>query len=52
MKSYLFALDVGNGGTRAVMVGEGDAVIASATREHQPFVSPHDGWAEQHPQEW
>jgi xylulokinase len=28
------------------------AVIASGTEEHQPFASPHPGWAEQDPRDW
>src|SRR2546430_8379025 len=52
MKSYLLGLDVGTGGTRAVLVGKDGAIISSATREHQPFASPHDGWAEQDPDDW
>jgi xylulokinase len=27
-------------------------VVASATEEHQPFASPHIGWAEQNPEDW
>jgi xylulokinase len=27
-------------------------MLASATEEHQPFASPHVGWAEQHPEDW
>jgi len=27
-------------------------VISSATEDHQPFVSPQIGWAEQHPEDW
>jgi len=52
MKSYLLGLDVGTGGTRAVLVSKDGAIISSATREHQPFASPHDGWAEQDPDDW
>src|SRR2546425_4278309 len=52
MKSYLLGLDVGTGGTRAVLVSKDGAIISSATREHQPFASPHEGWAEQHPEDW
>ena len=52
MKSYLLGLDVGTGGTRAIILGKGDAIISSATREHQPIVSPREGWAEQHPEDW
>src|SRR5437870_12978710 len=52
MKSYLLGLDVGTGGTRAVLVGKAGSIISSATREHQPFASPHNGWAEQEPHCW
>jgi len=27
-------------------------VVASATEEHAPFVSPQIGWAEQQPDDW
>ena len=27
-------------------------VVASGTEEHQPFASPHPGWAEQDPRDW
>jgi sugar (pentulose or hexulose) kinase len=47
MKSYLLGLDVGTGGTLALLIGKDGAIISSATREHQPFASPHNGWAEQ-----
>jgi xylulokinase len=52
MKSYLLGLDVGTGGTRAVLIGKDGAIISSATRDHQRFVSPDDGWAEQDPDDW
>jgi xylulokinase len=52
MKSFLLGLDVGTGGTRAIILDKGGAIISSATREHQPFVSPREGWAEQHPEDW
>jgi len=45
-------IDVGTGGTRAVLVDEGGAVVASATREHAPFASPEVGWAEQDARDW
>ena len=28
------------------------AVVAAGTEEHQPFASPHPGWAEQDPRDW
>ena len=48
----LLGIDVGTGGTRAVVVGEGGAVVASATAEHAPFASPQTGWAEQDARDW
>jgi xylulokinase len=43
---------VGTGGTRALLIDESGAVVASAIHEHQPFASPRSGWAEQDPQDW
>jgi xylulokinase len=48
----LLGIDVGTGGTRAVVVDEGGSVLASATAEHAPFASPQTGWAEQDPRDW
>ena len=48
----LLGIDVGTGGTRAVVVDEAGAVVASATSEHAPFASPQIGWAEQDPRDW
>ena len=45
-------IDVGTGGTRAVVVDPDGNVVASATAEHIPFASPHAGWAEQDPEDW
>jgi len=45
-------IDVGTGGTRAVIVDESGQVVASAASEHQPFRAPHPGWAEQDPEDW
>jgi xylulokinase len=45
-------LDVGTGGTRAVLIDENGRVVASAASEHAPFRSPHPGWAEQDPEDW
>jgi xylulokinase len=43
---------VGTGGTRAVLVSEDGAVLASSTAEHAPFTSPETAWAEQEPSDW
>ncbi len=48
----LLGIDVGTGGTRAVVVDEAGRVVASATSEHEPFASPQIGWAEQDPRDW
>ena len=48
----LLGIDVGTGGTRAVVVDENGSVVASATAEHAPFASPQTGWAEQEPRDW
>lgn len=48
----LLGIDVGTGGTRAVVVDKKGSVIASATAEHAPFASPRTGWAEQDPRDW
>jgi xylulokinase len=49
---YVLGIDVGTGGTRAVLVDNAGAIAASATSEHLPFASPHTGWAEQDPHDW
>jgi len=48
----LLGIDVGTGGTRALLIDESGAVTASAIHEHEPFASPRSGWAEQEPQDW
>ncbi|HST51721.1 MAG TPA: xylulokinase [Pyrinomonadaceae bacterium] len=45
-------IDVGTGGSRAVMIDASGKVVASATVEHEPFASPQTGWAEQDPRDW
>ena len=45
-------IDVGTGGTRAVIIDPDGNIFASATSEHTPFASPHTGWAEQDPEDW
>jgi xylulokinase len=48
----LLGIDVGTGGTRAVLLDEEGRVLSSATAEHAPMASPHLGWAEQDPRDW
>jgi xylulokinase len=45
-------IDVGTGGTRALLMDPAGRVVASGTEEHRPFASPHPGWAEQDPLDW
>lgn len=45
-------IDIGTGGSRAVLIDDTGRVKASATAEHAPFASPQIGWAEQDPTDW
>jgi len=45
-------VDVGTGGTRAVLVDRDGRVVASQSTEHAPIHSEHIGWAEQDPDDW
>jgi xylulokinase len=49
--AYL-GIDVGTGGTRALVIDAHGNVTASASAEHQHFASPKPGWAEQDPRDW
>src|SRR5689334_10845531 len=50
--TYVLGIDVGTGGTRALIVDQAGRVISSSTEEHVPFASPKIGWAEQDPRDW
>jgi xylulokinase len=45
-------IDVGTGGSRAVLIDTAGKIVSSATVEHKPFISPQTGWAEQDPHDW
>jgi xylulokinase len=45
-------IDVGTGGTRAVLIGREGRVLASSASDHAPIHSAHIGWAEQDPHDW
>ena len=49
---YCLGIDVGTGGTRAVLIDGAGRIIASETIEHIAFASPQTGWAEQDPDDW
>lgn len=49
---YFLGIDVGTGGSRALVIDESGAIISSAAEEHRPFASPQIGWAEQDPTDW
>jgi xylulokinase len=48
----LLGIDIGTGGTRAVLLDGDGRVVSSAMAAHPPFASPHAGWAEQNPDDW
>jgi xylulokinase len=52
MPMYVLGIDVGTGGTRALILDQTGRIMASATEEHEPFASPQIGWAEQRPDDW
>ncbi|MEO6983504.1 MAG: xylulokinase [Edaphobacter sp.] len=45
-------VDVGTGGTRAILIDRAGRVVASATSEHAAVRSERIGWAEQSPEDW
>ena len=49
--NYL-GIDVGTGGTRALVIDANGTVVASASAEQENFASPRPGWAEQDPRDW
>lgn len=45
-------IDVGTGGTRALVIDRTGKVLASHSANHAPIRSEHIGWAEQDPADW
>ena len=45
-------MDVGTGGTRALLIDESGIIVASAQSEHAAFRAEQPGWAEQDPADW
>ena len=53
MAEQLFlGMDVGTGGTRAVVINRSGSIVASASAEHAAFRVEQPGWAEQDPEDW
>lgn len=52
MAAKLLGIDVGTGGTRAVLLDDAGRVLGAATAEHAEMASPELGWAEQDPRDW
>ena len=50
--AYFLGMDVGTGGTRAVLIDTAGAIVASAASEHAAFRAEQPGWAEQQPEDW
>ena len=48
----VLGIDIGTGGSRALLVDEAGRIVASATADHAPFRSPRAAWAEQDPEDW
>ncbi len=48
----LLGIDVGTGGTRAVVIEKDGTVVSSASVDHAAIQSEHFGWAEQDPADW
>lgn len=49
---YYLGIDIGTGGSRAVVINERGSLVASALVDHPPFAVPFTGWAEQEPNDW
>src|SRR6202789_1198247 len=49
---WFLGMDVGTGGTRAVVVDGAGKLLGAAACDHAPFRAEHPGWAEQDPEDW
>jgi xylulokinase len=48
----VLGIDIGTGGSRALLLGDDGRLLGSATADHAAFRSPRTGWAEQDPDDW
>ena len=51
MKQYLLGIDIGTSSCKVAIFSKNGKVIASANGDY-PVYYPHQGWAEQNPEEW
>ena len=49
---YWLGLDIGTGGSRALLVDADGRVVAGMTAPHEEMQMPRPLWAEQHPENW
>lgn len=48
---YVIGIDLGTSATKTVLFTERGEKVASASEEY-PLLQPHNGWAEQNPEDW
>ena len=51
MKSYLLGIDIGTSACKVAVFDRNGKVLATASGDY-PVYYPHEGWAEQNPEEW
>lgn len=51
MKQYLLGIDIGTSSCKVAIFSKNGKVIATASDDY-PVYYPHQGWAEQNPEEW
>ena len=49
---YWLGIDIGTGGSRALLIDEKGAFVAGFTAPHQEMAMERPGWAEQDPRDW
>ncbi|GAB2700163.1 xylulokinase [Paenibacillus thermoaerophilus] len=49
--AFYLGIDLGTSAVKCILVGEDGSVRGSRSAEY-PLLTPHPGWAEQHPQDW
>ena len=51
MKSYLLGIDIGTSACKVAIFDRSGRVLAAENGDY-PVYYPHEGWAEQNPEEW